>query len=70
MGGEVCYRKGYERGPWYEIKCIKEIIVNKKARGEDAKFEESLLRSWSKYPGYKDAGKPHTAKLPSQQERA
>lgn len=55
MGGEICYQKGKERGPWYEIKCIKEVIANKKARGEDASFEEKLLKSWRKYPGWEAA---------------
>ena len=26
MGGEVCKRKGYERGPWYEIKNVADVI--------------------------------------------
>lgn len=58
MGGEVCYKRGRERGPWYEINCVRETIVNKEARGEDASFERGLLKSWSKFPGWKDAKKP------------
>ena len=54
----ACYHKGRERGPWYEIKCIRDIIVNKEARGEDTSFERGLLESWSKYPGWEDAGEP------------
>ncbi len=44
MGGEICYQKGKERGPWYEIKCTKDVIRNKAARGEDAGYERSLLK--------------------------
>lgn len=58
MGGEVCYQVGRERGPWYEITCVRDIIVSKEARGEDASFERKLLKSWAKYPGWQDAGKP------------
>jgi len=66
MGGEVCYQKGKERGPWYEIQCVKEVIVNKEARGEDATFERELLKSWSKYPGWGDAKKAITALVTNQ----
>jgi len=55
MGGEICFRKGYERGPYFEIKCIKEDIITKEAKGEDASFQRSLLKSWAKYPGYEGA---------------
>lgn len=57
MGGEVCKIKGRERGPWYEIKCVRETIKLKEASGEDASFERGLLKSWSKYEGWEDAGK-------------
>ena len=57
MGGEICHQKGRERGPWFEIESIQEVIVNKEARGEDASFERELLKSWSKYPGW-ESGKP------------
>ena len=55
MGGEVCKHKGSERGPWYEIKCVRETITLKEAKGQDATFERGLLKSWSKYPGWEDA---------------
>lgn len=55
MGGEVCYQAGKERGPWYEIKCIKENINSKESRNEDASFERGLLESWGKYPGWETA---------------
>jgi len=56
MGGEICLRKGRERGPWYEIQCVKNDIISKESRGEDASYERGLLNSWAKYPGYKTAG--------------
>lgn len=44
-----CYRKGYEKGLWFEIKCVQDTIKMKEANGEDCKFEKSLLRAWKKY---------------------
>ena len=55
MGGEITKRKGYERGPWFEIKCVKEAIISKEADGEDTSFERNLLESWSKYEGFEGA---------------
>ena len=55
MGGEVCKRKGFERGPWYEIQSVKEVIIAKEVKGEDASFERDLLKSWAKYESYKSA---------------
>ena len=55
MGGGVCHQKNKERGAWYEIECVKQDIIAKEADGEDASFERSLLRAWSKYPGWEDA---------------
>lgn len=57
MGGEICYRKNYEKDPWFEIKCIQEIILGKEKRGEDASFERLLLKSWAIYKGWEAAGK-------------
>ena len=57
MGG-ACHHKGRERGPWYEIKCVREVIFEKEANGEDTSFERGLLKDWKKYPGWEDAGKP------------
>jgi hypothetical protein len=51
----LCYRKGYENGAWYEIKCVADIIRMKEARGADASFERDLLKAWSAYPGYESA---------------
>ena len=54
MGG-ICHLKGKERGNWFEIKCVKEVVTNKEARGEDASFERCLLKSWSRYEGWESA---------------
>ena len=54
MGGEVCHAIGKERGPWYNVKSIKDIILSKEAKGQDATFERELLKSWGKYEGYED----------------
>lgn len=43
-----CYREGYERGLWYEIKCIAETIKGMESRGEDASFEKGILRAFKK----------------------
>lgn len=56
MGGEVCYRKGYERGPWYEIKTVKDTILLNHAAGKDTSFARGLLKAWAKVPGYEGAG--------------
>ena len=58
MGRGNCHKKGQEQGPWYDIKCTKEVVVSKEARGKDASFERGLLKSWSKYPGWEDARMP------------
>uniref|UniRef100_A0A6M3KFM6 Uncharacterized protein n=1 Tax=viral metagenome TaxID=1070528 RepID=A0A6M3KFM6_9ZZZZ len=55
MGGELCYRKSYERGPWYEIQSVKEVIIAKEVKGKDASFERDLLKSWAKYESFKGA---------------
>lgn len=51
----VCYRKGYEVGPWYEIKTVADVIRMKEARGADTSFERGLLKAWSKEKGYESA---------------
>ena len=56
MGGN-CHQKGKERGSWYEIKCVKDIIISKEAKNQDASMERNLLKSWANYPGYEDAAK-------------
>lgn len=45
----VCYQKGRERGIWFEIKCLKDVIKNKEGRGEDASFGKQILKSFLKY---------------------
>ena len=56
MGGEICYQKNYERGPWYKIQTVKDIIIWKESHNQDAGFERKLLKSWAKYEGYESAG--------------
>lgn len=33
----------------FEIKVVEDLIKSKQKHGEDASFEESLLRAWQKY---------------------
>lgn len=63
MGGEVCRQKGRERGPWFEIECVKEVIISKEAKGQDVAFERNLLRAWAKYPGGKRRHQRYQAAL-------
>jgi len=55
MGDKDSHKKGEERGNWYQIKCVKDVVRNKEARGEDASFERELLKSWHNYPGWEGA---------------
>ena len=59
----VSKHKGSERGAWYELQCVKETIIAKEAKGKDASYERSLLKSWSDYKGYESA-KSILAELP------
>ena len=58
MSKNVCYRKGYEKGPWFAIQSIKESILIGEALSKDKSFERELLKSWAKYKGWEDAAKP------------
>lgn len=51
------YRKGYEKGAWFELKSIRETIAGKEAKGENAAKEWELYRAWIKDPGYAKADK-------------
>jgi 5-methylcytosine-specific restriction endonuclease McrA len=64
MGGEVCYTRYKERGPWFEIQCVKNDIIAKELDGEDASFERGLLKAWGKHPGWEAAQEapPHPHK--------
>lgn len=42
-------------GARYQIKCIKDVIIAKEKKGEDAGFERKLLEAWAKHPGYESA---------------
>jgi hypothetical protein len=55
MRGAPSHRKNEEHGPWYEIQCVKNDIINKESRGENATFERELLKNWAKYPGWESA---------------
>jgi len=46
--GGVCYRKGYEKGLWFEIKCIKQDIASKTQRSVDCHFERGILKAYEK----------------------
>ena len=39
----------------YQIKAVADVIKSKEARGADASFERSLLKSWGKYEGWEGA---------------
>jgi len=53
--GGICYRKGKERGAWYEIECMKQSIIGREAGGQRDNFGRDLLKAWSEYPGYEGA---------------
>ena len=55
MGGKASHKNGEGKGSWFQIKCVKDIVRDKEARGEDAEFERKLLKSWSRLKGWEDA---------------
>jgi len=55
MSDKISHKKGEEKGAWFQIKCVKDIVRDKEARGEDASFERKLLKSWATYEGWEDA---------------
>ena len=63
MGGEVCYQKGREKGPWFQIQEVVKVIKLKESATppEDASFERKLLKDWEKYEGYEGAGNAYRA---------
>ena len=48
MGG-ICYKRYNERGLFFEIKCIEDVIAGKRKRKIDANFEKKLLEFYKKY---------------------
>jgi len=48
-------KNGKQSGARYQIKCVKDVIVSKEAKGEDASFERKLLEAWANHPGYESA---------------
>ena len=55
MGRQDCHKEYHETGNWFQIECVREDIISKEAKGQDASFERSLLKAWSKYPGWEGA---------------
>lgn len=39
--------------PKYECETVKNVILSKEKRGEDASYERELLRAWARYREYK-----------------
>lgn len=44
----VSYRKGYERGMWYEIKTLEDTIKLKQEMGKNTDFEKGILKSYKR----------------------
>lgn len=55
QSGGNCYRAGYEKGPWYELKSLVAIIQIKADRGDPADGERVFYKAWIKYPEYRQA---------------
>jgi len=58
----VCYKAGKERGAWFELKAIRDVITGKESRGESATFERGLYEAWIKYQEYKKADKENRSR--------
>jgi len=43
------------KGNAYQVQCVKNNIISKESRGEDASYERSLLKSWGHYKGWECA---------------
>ena len=48
MSGGESRKKGKERGLWYEIACLEDVIEAKEKSGQDASFEKELLEAYKK----------------------
>ncbi len=48
-------RKNKQRGIWYELESVKNDIISKESKGEDASYERKLLKSWTEYLGWNAA---------------
>lgn len=44
----ICYRKGYEKGLWYEIKTLEDLIHNPQAGEKDREYAKTLVRAYRK----------------------
>ena len=62
MSGGSCYRPGFERGPWFELKCLREIITGLESRGKSAAWERKLYAAWLKHQEYALADKNNRQK--------
>ena len=45
----VCYQKNKEKGLWFEIKCLEELIASMAVPEKEKVFAKKLLRSYKKY---------------------
>jgi len=48
MSGGVCHTKNKERGIYFEIQCLQELVDSPTARDEDKKLAKKILKCWSK----------------------
>ncbi len=62
MGAGNCYRAGYERGPWYELKTFRQHMDAREAKGEDVKWYIGVYKSWLEFPEYAKADKLNIGK--------
>lgn len=51
----ACKQKSKESGHRFQINCVKNDIIRKESRGDDASYERGLLKSWGEYPGWEYA---------------
>lgn len=51
----ISYRKGYERGAWYDLKVLREHMEIRQAKGADVSWYLEIYKSWIKDPEYKKA---------------
>ena len=58
MGG-ICYRKNFERGLHFEIKCLQDLLDSPTAREQDKVLAKKLIKV---YRGYSE--KDYTERTP------
>ena len=42
----LCYRKYHERGLWFEMKCLEELIASPTARENDKELAKKILKAY------------------------